>query len=76
MGKQVIPTDGLTEDQQKALNGYFNNPKKLFYGTSLKNAVENLRLVNKLREEGKNEKANKQEGVWFYILGFGPKVEI
>ena len=70
MANQFIPKDGLTEDQHKALDGYFNKPGKLFYGTSMKNAIENFHLVNKFRNERNTEKADKHESAWFNILGY------
>ena len=70
--KQAIPDD-LTKDQQEALNGYFNNPQRLFYGTSIENATETFRSINAQRKNGEQEKADKRETAWFEILHYEQK---
>ena len=64
-----IPPD-LTQDQKAALDGYFHNRERLFYGTSIENAIESLRRINTQRQNGECEKADESEVAWFEILHY------
>ena len=67
--KQDIPND-LSRDQQKALDRYFNNPKRCSFNTSLRSAILNLREINRMRKEGRKDQADKCEVVWFKVLEY------
>ena len=66
MKRQEIPID-LTTEQQEALNGYFNNPKKLFYGIGLSSSIAEFREINNLRSS-EPAKAELQEERLLKIL--------
>jgi hypothetical protein len=62
--------EDLTTEQKLAFDGYFNNPERLFYGTSPQNAIENLRGINNQRANGEITRANENEKAWFSILRY------
>lgn len=71
----TIPApEDLTPEQKLAFNGYFNNPDRLFYGTSPQNAIENLRAINTQRANGEISRADENEKAWFSILHYEQKV--
>lgn len=68
MGKYVIPGE-LTTEQQKALDGYFNDPKRYFYGVGFESKVAEFKVVNDLRNSDP-EKADLREKRLFEILRY------
>jgi hypothetical protein len=71
MIKYIIPDD-LTDDQRKALDGYFNDPKKYFLGFSLEVMVDDFREVNETRRKIDYDKkeTNRHENALFEMLHF------
>lgn len=65
--------EDLTTEQRLAFNGYFNNPERLFYGTTPNNAIENLRGINEQRAHGEIKRAEENERAWFSILHYTAK---
>ena len=49
MSSYTIP-EGLTKEQQDALESYFNTQKRLFRGVSFKRAVEIFENINKEKD--------------------------
>lgn len=67
----IIPhVEGITQDQWKAMDGYFNRvPKRFFYCMTLEHCIGKFRKINELRSVDQEE-AEVREKRLFKVLGY------